>query len=413
MSHSICIFEDNKYSQLYPLSLTRPVFDLHCGILSLKKKIIQHFPSMPINLYCRDYLKDVVQQQNPHLKINKIDSESCLFINGRILIDSNLVKVFNFDREEIYFSGDQIIGAFLKKDNIKNFVNVLKSDAHLKEFNRIPTKKIQDIHLINYPWDLIQSNPLEIKKDFEIYNKGGMIKGEVSQYAALVNKNNIYIGKDAVIKPGAVLDANEGPIYIDEGALVMSNSVIQGPCYIGRKSKIKMLAKIYEGTSIGEVCKVGGEVEQSIIHSYSNKQHDGFLGHAYLGQWVNIGADTNNSDLKNNYSTVKVYMNGKMIDSGLLLMGLLMGDHSKTGINTMFNTGTVVGTMCNVFGSGFPAKYIPSFSWGGVEETLEHKFDKALETARLVMKRRDVEMTNEYQEMFKYIFELTRSNRKS
>ena len=180
---------------------------------------------------------------------------------------------------------------------------------------------------------------------------------------------------------------------------------------MGNGSSIKIGAKIYEGTSIGEFCKVGGEVEESIIHSHSNKQHDGFLGHAYLGQWVNLGADTNNSDLKNNYGNVKVHVNGDLVDSGSMFVGLFMGDHSKAGINTMFNTGTSVGTMCNVFGSGFPPKYIPSFSWGGAEKMVEHDLSKAVETARQVMARRKKKLTAEHEKVFRYLFERTRERR--
>jgi len=189
---------------------------------------------------------------------------------------------------------------------------------------------------------------------------------------------------------------------------VFPNATIEGPAFVGDDSRIKIGAKIYQGTTIGEVCKVGGEVEASIIHSHSNKQHDGFLGHSYLGQWVNLGADTNNSDLKNNYGTVKVYVEGEMVDTGSLFVGLMMGDHSKSGINTMFNTGTVVGVMCNVYGAGFPPKFIPSYTWGGAQELIEYELDKALDTARRVMARRDVQLTQAQEEMLRAVFELTR-----
>jgi UDP-N-acetylglucosamine diphosphorylase/glucosamine-1-phosphate N-acetyltransferase len=192
----------------------------------------------------------------------------------------------------------------------------------------------------------------------------------------------------------------------------MANASLQGPVYVGAKSAIKMGAKIYEGTSIGEVCKVGGEVEETIIHSYSNKQHEGFLGHAYLGQWVNIGADSNNSDLKNNYGTVKVYVDGEMVDSGLMFVGLTMGDHAKCGINTMFNTGTVVGVMSNVFGSGYPEKFIPSFTWGGVEGMETYDIDKALEVARRVMARRKTALPAAQEKMLRQVFAMTASERK-
>ncbi|MFO7890519.1 MAG: GlmU family protein [bacterium] len=412
MNQTVCIFEDNKYSQLYPLSLTRPVFDLRCGILCLKEKIIRQFSNKPINLYCRDYLKDVVKQQNPSLTVNKIDSDACLFINGRIVIDSNIAKIFNTKEEVIFIHNDTVAGAYLKGSNVKKFVNVLEKEKSFDEFKEIPRKEIEKTNIINYSWNLVHNNASEIEKDFNYFHQGGKIEGQVSDQAILINKRNIHISKDAVVKPGAVLDAEKGPIYIGEDTEVLPNAVIQGPAYIGNKSRIKIGAKIYEGTSIGEFSKVGGEVEESIIHSYSNKQHEGFLGHAYLGQWINIGADTNNSDLKNNYGNVKVNVNGELIDSGSMFVGLTMGDHSKTGINTMFNTGTVVGVMSNIFGADFLPKFIPSFSWGSARRMMEHKYDKALETARLVMGRRNQKMTPEYEKMIQYIFELTRTNKK-
>jgi UDP-N-acetylglucosamine diphosphorylase/glucosamine-1-phosphate N-acetyltransferase len=210
-----------------------------------------------------------------------------------------------------------------------------------------------------------------------------------------------------------VLDAERGPISIGRNAMILPNAVIEGPAFIGAHTLVKAGAKIYENTSIGEWCKVGGEVEASIIHSHANKQHEGFVGHSYIGSWCNLGADTNTSDLKNNYGSVQVQINGKMVDSGLQFVGLMMADHAKSGINTMFNTGTVVGVASNVFGSGFPPKFIPSFSWGGAEGMTEYEREKALEVARRVMKRRDVEMTDADAALLRKIFDLTAHERRS
>ncbi|MDZ7763050.1 MAG: hypothetical protein U5K00_01300 [Melioribacteraceae bacterium] len=181
-----------------------------------------------------------------------------------------------------------------------------------------------------------------------------------------------------------VLDASEGPIFIDDDAQIFPNSYIVGPVYIGKKSLVKANTQIYHDTTIGPVCKVGGEIENSIIHSYSNKQHEGFLGHAYLGSWINIGASSNNSDLKNDYGKIKVLLNGNEIDTGLQFVGLIMGDHSKCAINSAFNTGTIVGVSCNIYGAGFPDRYIPSFSWGGSEGFREYHLRKAVEVAKIV-----------------------------
>ena len=254
-------------------------------------------------------------------------------------------------------------------------------------------------------------NGKEIQIDFGIYTKGKSSANKKYPGVNFVNKKNIFIGKDVDIKPGVVLDASTGPIFIEKKSTIFPNAVIQGPVYIGESSKIKSCATIYPNVSIGKVCKIGGEVEDTIIHPFSNKQHSGFLGHSYLGSWINLGADTNNSDLQNNYGTIKVQVNGRHIDSGKQFVGLMMGDHSKTAINTMFNTGTVVGFSSNVFGAGFPPKYIPSFGWGGAESMKEYKLAKAIETTKAVFARRDKNFSTDDEKLFEYIFNLTKEDR--
>lgn len=410
MPISVCIFEDHYYSRLFPLSLPRPVYDLRCGISTLKEKIIRQFPESPIHLFCRNYLEDSVRRGNPKVEVNQTNSEACLFINGRVLADSNLFKKLRKTKESIFLKNGQIVAAFLKRSNLKVMKSVSDMNFGFGEVSHLEQVEI-DAKLISYPWDLINENSAQIESDFNHLNKGGENLGRVSDNIIMLNKKNIHVGAKSTIKPGAVLDAEKGPIFIGENVTIMSNAVIEGPAFIGDNSVIKTGAKIYEGTSIGEVCKVGGEVEKSIVHSYSNKQHDGFLGHAYLGQWINIGAGTNNSDLKNNYSSVKVHLGGTVVDSGSQFVGLFMGDHSKTGINTMFNTGTVVGVMSNVFGAGFPPKFIPSFAWGGSEGLVEHELDKALDTARRVMERRKMKMGPADEKLFRHIFDLTQPER--
>ena len=281
-------------------------------------------------------------------------------------------------------------------------------------FDGLPKTEIK-VKLINYPWDLINNNGQEIVSDFATVaaNEEVRIRGTVYEGAHLLNREKIVIGEGSKVKPGVVLDAENGPIFIGNNVTVFPNAVIEGPAFVGDRSLIKMGAKIYENTSIGEVCKVGGEVEASIIHSYSNKQHDGFLGHAYLGQWVNLGADTNNSDLKNNYGNVKLVLDGEEVDSGSMFMGLIMGDHSKSSINTMFNTGTVVGVSSNIFGSGFPSKSVPSFAWGGAEGMETYNLERALGVARRVMGRRKIELSSSEESVLRSVFELTKKDRKA
>jgi UDP-N-acetylglucosamine diphosphorylase / glucose-1-phosphate thymidylyltransferase / UDP-N-acetylgalactosamine diphosphorylase / glucosamine-1-phosphate N-acetyltransferase / galactosamine-1-phosphate N-acetyltransferase len=414
MTLPICIFEGENYTNLLPLVYTRPVYDLRCGILTLKEKIIRLFPDTEISLHVRDYLKDMVIRDNPGMPVNEIKGNSCLFINGRVLCDDKFVEQITHDTADtLYVKGGSIIAAKVSGLNLKNFEKSIDSVFKISDFGGLIKKEI-DANIVNFPWELVKQNGDEIRKDFITLTKDekNKIKGKVYEGVFMVNKDNIFIDEGAVIKPGVVLDAEEGPIYIGKDAKIFPQATLEGPVFVGNKSAIKIGAKIYENTSIGEVCKVGGEVEGSIIHSHSNKQHDGFLGHAYLGQWVNLGADTNNSDLKNNYGSVKVYINDKLIDSGSMFVGLTMGDHSKSSINTMFNTGTVVGISTNIFGTGFPAKYVPSFIWGGSEQSTTYEIEKAIDVAKRVMARRKIPFTEIEQKIFETVFELTRDERK-
>lgn len=413
MIESICIFENNNYNNFYPLTYNRPIYDLRCGILTLKEKIRHYFPSIQTTLQCRNYLADFIQEKNSDCLVNKIQKQNCLFINGAVLFNENLLKQIGKNEEYIYKKDDTIVAAFIKNEKLKdiNFDSINFSDN--LSFKNIPIKNI-DCTVCTYPWDLIYNNGNEIISDFNflIKNIKQNIKGKLFEGVYLINDNNIFIDEETKIKSGVVLDAEEGPIYIGKNVEIYPNAVIQGPAFIGDNSKIKIGAKIYKNTSIGEVCKVGGEVDNSIIHSFTNKQHEGYLGHSYLGMWINIGADTNNSDLKNNYGNIKIIINDIEIDTGKMFIGLIMGDHSKTGINTMFNTGTVVGFSSNIFGANYPPKFIPSFIWGGVESFDIYNLEKSLEVAKKVMTRRNVIMSESEEKVFRTIFEITKEERK-
>ena len=414
MSTAIILFEDKEVKNLFPLTYSRPVYDLRCGIMTLGEKIRSNYPAIESIFFTRGYLKDVVKQAHPKHPVNTVpeDVEKVLFVNGRVL-ENNLAHLLPFEGEDVVLkNGDVIIAARLSGDNLKKALGDLKSFTPEENLQVFPVEETE-IKYVTYQWDLVSRNGEQIVVDFNkvVDRNKPMNLGKIYAGVNMIQPNNIFIDKDAKVKPGVVLDAEEGPIYIGRGATIMSNAVIEGPCYIGDKTKIKVAAKIYENTSIGPVCKVGGEVEESIIHSYSNKQHDGFLGHAYLGQWVNLGADTNNSDLKNNYGSVKVFINDEPVNSGSMFVGLTMGDHSKSGINTMFNTGTVVGFSANIYGGGFPPKYMPSFSWGGAESLQTYDLRKAMQVAERVMARRDVKFTDADKALFQKIFEFTKEER--
>jgi UDP-N-acetylglucosamine diphosphorylase/glucosamine-1-phosphate N-acetyltransferase len=408
----ICIFEDEQYLNFEPLIYSRPVFDLICGMNTLKEKIIRAFPKEKITLKCRKYLEPFIKIENPKCKVNQFDDEEYLFINGRIIVPLNLKNILaaKSGEEKVFISSGQVIAAKVSAKRSKELSLDYSEIIDTKIFSNLPNVEI-DIPLANYLWDLLYLNGKEIQNDFKIYTKGKSSAKKKYPGVNFVNKKNIFISKDADIKPGVVLDASTGPIFIEKKVTIFPNAVIQGPFYIGESSRIKSCATIYPNVSIGRVCKIGGEVEDTIIHPYTNKQHSGFLGHSYLGSWINIGADTNNSDLQNNYGSITVQVNGKRINSGKQFIGLMMGDHSKTAINTMFNTGTVVGFSSNVFGAGFPPKYIPSFGWGGSGAMIEYKLEKAIETAKAVFARRDKNFSGEDENLFKYIFNLTKENR--
>jgi UDP-N-acetylglucosamine diphosphorylase/glucosamine-1-phosphate N-acetyltransferase len=412
MADIICLFEDKYYRRLLPLVYFRPVYDLRCGITTLREKILRAYPRAKLTLECRDYLTEVVRQQTPVVSVNESHPGGCLFLNGRVLADTKLAKKIPVKGENaVFVNGDSIVAIRSDKERLDQVRQRFAGpDVQFDEtgFSRIEV----DVTLISYPWDLVKHNGEQIGADFAaLVGKGKKSRGKVYPGAHLLNKKDIFIDTGAKVKPGVVLDAENGPIYIGKNATIFPNATIEGSAFIGDDSRIKIGAKIYEHTSIGEMCKVGGEVEASIIHSYSNKQHDGFLGHAYLGMWCNLGADTNNSDLKNNYGSVKVTIDGEEINSGSQFVGLTMGDHSKSGINTMFNTGTVVGVSSNVFGADFPPKCIPSFAWGGSVSLETYQVEKAIDVARKVMSRRNVKMTAADETLFRHVFTLTEKER--
>jgi len=408
----ICIFEDEQYLNFEPLIYSRPVYDLVCGMTTLKEKIIRAFPKEKTVLKCRNYLEPFVKVENPNCKVNQFENDDYLFINGRIVAPSNLKNVLKLKltEEKAFVSKGVVLAAKISKKRIKDLSLDKVEFIDTKLFSGFPSIEV-DISVANYLWDLVYLNGKEIQNDFKIYAKSKSSAKKKYAGVNFINKKNIFIGKNVELKPGVVLDASTGPIYIEKNVTIFPNAVIQGPFYIGESSKIKSCATIYPNVSIGKVCKVGGEVEDTIIHPYSNKQHSGFLGHSYLGSWINLGADTNNSDLQNNYGTIKIQVNGRHIDSGKQFVGLMMGDHSKTAINTMFNTGTVVGFSSNIYGAGFPPKYISSFGWGGSESMKEYKLSKAVETAKAVFSRRDKNFAIEDENLFEHIFNLTKEDR--
>ncbi len=408
MVKSICIFEDRLAHRFAPLTLTRPIYGLRCGLTTLQEKIIRGFPLSSVSLHCRAYLQPLVEEQNPDLTVNSAGEDECLFLNGRLMPDAHFLDNLDLSSARLYVSGGEVVAAHLLGENIAR----VAFQDHLNFDALRPSVDVCEIEapLVDYLWDLVDRNAEEIRTDFDFLNRAGEIDGEIHSAAVLLNQRQICVGGGTKIGPGAVLDADSGPIHLGSNVHVMPNAVVEGPAFIGNQSVVKVGARIYSGTSIGDVCKVGGEVEASIIHGYSNKQHDGYLGHAYLGEWVNLGAGTNNSDLKNTYGSVKVPLDGETIDSGKTFVGAFVGDHAKLGINTMLNAGATVGVMAVVFGAGFPQKEFPSFGWG-CPTVAEHGLAAAIASANKMMARRGCDLSPALENVYRHVFELTSVNR--
>lgn len=396
----LCLFEDSHASNFYPVAATRHVAHLLCGAMTLKDRAVAATGDADVVFHGRRYLRDYYRAVGNHADR---PSRGGLFINARFPLTPEIVAAFPKDNEWVMLHAGEAIAARLGERSVAS----LDWDADALDLSSLPIAERYEVEqptLYDYLWDLIYDNGERIVDDFgrSEYRQEGL----VMMGAHLVNPSQVSIGAASVIKPGAVIDASAGPVIIGEDVEVMSGAVIEGPCYIGDHTRVKIGAKIYGQTSIGPWCKVGGEIEGSIIIGYSNKQHDGFLGHSYLGRWVNLGADTNTSDLKNNYGTIRVTLEGREINTGRIFVGSLIGDHVKTAINTMLNTGTVIGVAANVFGAGFPPKAIPSFSWGGFDAAERYRLDQAIEVASRVMARRKMTLTHADETLLRYLYEI-------
>ena len=403
----ICIYEDPGCNNLLPMVYMRPVYDLFCGMVSLREKLIRNFPKASITLHTRSVLENVVRDRYPDCLVNDFPAElkEIVFINGRTLLSSETV-LNKLGKNQSFTINNKVIAARLSGDQLTTTIKKVQNGITFDlDETAIEKQKIDGV-LVEFIWDLIQANSDQIRSDFTFATQG-KVESVIEDDTVIQNKN-VFIDKTAKIFPQVIVDGSNGPVFIDRNAVIQPHVYIQGPAYIGPSVLIKAGAQIYSGSSIAEGCKIGGEVNNSIILPWSNKAHNGFLGSSYVGSWVNIGAGTNNSNLKNNYGAVKVTVNGKVIDTGLQFMGLIMGDHSKCGINTTFNTGTNVGINCNLYGSAMHKRHISSFTWGSAaEDYITYKLDKALAVNKTVMSRRKKHLSKYEEELLRNIFQLT------
>jgi UDP-N-acetylglucosamine diphosphorylase/glucosamine-1-phosphate N-acetyltransferase len=382
------LFDGPARNALLPFTFTRPIADILIGIMTIRQKWEMRLGSTTTTL-TEEYLSD---------KFPMVEMEENVLINASFVPNAILAEmVSNLKSNQAIFKGDEVI-AFYTNENQEE---VDFDTYQIIEFEESCIR-------IEHTWDIFSNNDAAIREDFELLTQDRKSQ-PIPKSVNTIAKENIFIEEGAKLE-FVTLNASSGPIYIGNNAEIMEGSVIRGPFALCEEAIVKLATKVYGATTVGPHSRIGGEVNNSVLFGYSNKGHDGFLGNSVLGEWCNIGADSNNSNLKNNYEEVKLwsYETEGFAKTGLQFCGLMMGDHSKCGINTMFNTGTVVGVSANIFGSGFPRNFVPSFSWGGASGFTTYITKKAFQTARLVMSRRNVDFDEKEATILEHVFEETK-----
>ncbi|HZV70948.1 MAG TPA: GlmU family protein [Saprospiraceae bacterium] len=394
---NIILFDDESREQMLPLSYTRPVAELRTGIYTIRErweKLLNGTASYITSDYLSDRFPMILEDDN-------------IVINGAVMPNDRMVRLIEqLEPNEALMNDGDLIAARLNRIQFEN----LFRDESIEEIKGLDLSDTPFIHLA-YPWDLFLYLRATIEYDYQLVTKGRTSQ-PIPQHNQVLAVDNIFVEEGAQVTC-AILNAQSGPIYIGKNVQIMEGAVIRGPVTLGEGSIVKMGAKIYGPTAIGPGCRVGGEIKEVVILGNSNKAHDGYLGNSIIGEWCNLGAGTSVSNLKNNYSNVRMwdFTSQTMRDTGLQYLGTVMGDHSKAGIQTMFNTGTIVGVAANIFGEGFPPKVIPSYTWGGASGLSTHRLDDAIETARRVISRRDKELSKEEEGILRHVFEITKTSR--
>ncbi len=392
MKTNIILFDDDNWEGLLPLTFTKPICELRVGILTIREKWEKHLDAKS-SFITQDFLSEKYPIQ--------IEKDN-IIINSTVLPTPKLLKLIKqLGSNEAILDGEELLAARLNNEQFDNLID----DNGLTELEGIDVSNDVDvISRIIRPYNLFTLNEIEIKRDFELLTARRKSEA-LSDTNTIISPENVFVEEGASVEC-AILNASSGPIYIGRDAVIMEGSAIRGPFALCEGAVVKMGSKVYGATTIGPYSKVGGEINNSILIGYSSKGHDGYLGNSVLGEWCNLGADTNVSNLKNNYDEIKIwsYENQSFLKTGLQFCGLIMGDHSKSGINTMFNTGAVVGVNANIFGSGYPRNYIPSYAWGGAHGFKTYLLNKALETAEKVMARRNQSLTEADKKILEHIY---------
>lgn len=380
---NIVLHDLNNHLTFAPLTLTRPVGNLRTGMFTTDERCKMYFPDAEVGYATQNYLARKFK--------NVAYSISTIHIDATVILTQDLALLLADLKEgETISYNHKVIAAKSSADSL---------GKESKQENTL-NKVLQ----LNYRWDIFQKNAEILKSDFNYYTRHKQSSPLSPTNTIIGDQTQIFLEKGAKVE-ACILNTTDGPIYLAKDAEIMEGSVVRGGLAMAESSALKLATKVYGATSLGPHCKVGGEVNNVVFQAYSNKGHDGFLGNSIIGEWCNLGADTNCSNLKNNYGLVSAYsyLSKEIEKTEVQFMGLVMGDHSKSGINTMFNTATVTGVCSNIFGSGFPAKYVPSFTWGGVEKSVPFKLEKVFEVAQNMMGRRKIELTQLDKDILQFI----------
>lgn len=415
---TLCLFEDALTGHLAPLSLTRAVFDLRVGARTLLENAVDHFAPDRLALHTREIVAGVTAEEHPGVAVRSLpeDAEGVLFVNGAWLVREGealrtVQGAVGDDAPRAIRQADRLIALWHPAPP----ADLCRADAlSTLVTESLPYETVSGATLITRLWHLIDNLSARITYDLRRLGGLGDHAGTVHERATLTHETQVHLADKTRVAAGAVLNASTGPVRLETGATIEANAVVDGPCWLGPGTVVKAGARL-DASAVGERSKIGGEVHGTIVHSFSNKAHDGYLGNSYLGRWCNLGADTNTSNLKNDYGEVTLYdaPSGGFVPTGRQFLGLVMGDHAKCSINSMFNTGTVVGVFCNLFGAGFPPRHVPSFSWGGADGFAPYRLQKAYRVAEAVMARRDRELTEANRHMLTAVFEQTASDREA
>ena len=391
---NLYVFEDQRFSDFFPISSTRAVFDIRFGQSTFLERIIKIFPEHSVSLIVRDEFKELVSELHTNIAVNPDNIEEGLWISSSVVWTRESVELLS-DKDTAFMKDDKLVAANLSSSDAARWISnggPLKSELESVEFKNI------EVYQCNYLWDIIKFINQSINDDA---NELKPVDKLDYPHTNLINPDKIFIN-NAKVMPGALINAEKGPVIIDNNAVIYGQTYIEGPAFIGTDTVIKPLTKIV-GSVIGKKCKIGGEVESSVIQGYSNKVHDGHLGDSFLGEWVNLGAGTSNSNLKNNYSSVKISLNENVIDTNSLHIGCFIGDHVKTGIGTLINTGTIIGVASMISTYGFPPINLPPFSWYFNRKKERMDFDKFVSTAQKSKSRRNKNFTSAEKRLYKKI----------